>query len=82
MSRPLGRIVMGCQIRAARGLLDWSRAELARAAGLHLNAVGYWGQGPVVPTGRHEPCTCTPITGLGISTTHMISKTVVREHRG
>jgi len=34
MSKKTGRIVMGSQIRAARSLLDWSREQLARAAGL------------------------------------------------
>ena len=61
MSRLLGRIVTGCQIKAARALLDWSRAKLARAAGLHLNAVAYWEQTPVIPTGRREPHACTRI---------------------
>ena len=61
MSKRTGRIVTGCQIRAARSLLDWSRAKLARAAGLHPNAVAYWEQTPVIPTDRHEPCTCAPI---------------------
>ena len=35
-----------------------------------------------MPTDRHEPCTNARITGIGISTTHMISKTLVRVHRG
>jgi len=35
-------IEMGAQIRAARALLNWTRADLAKAAGLHRNAVGYW----------------------------------------
>ena len=29
------RIVTGCQIRAARALLGWTRSDLAHAAGLH-----------------------------------------------
>jgi hypothetical protein len=32
----------GAQIRAARGLLGWSQAGLAKAAGLHVNAVRYY----------------------------------------
>src|SRR5262249_52276284 len=35
-------IVNAAQIRAARGLLRWSQARLAQAAGLHINAVRYW----------------------------------------
>jgi transcriptional regulator with XRE-family HTH domain len=35
-------IATGAQIRAARALLDWTRAELAAASGLHKNAVAYW----------------------------------------
>ena len=61
MSKITGRIVMGCQIRAARSLLGWSQDELARAAGLHPNAVVYWEQTPVIPTGRHEPHACRKI---------------------
>jgi transcriptional regulator with XRE-family HTH domain len=35
-------IVCGAQIRAARGFLGWSQADLAEAAGLHVNAVRYY----------------------------------------
>ena len=61
MSKRTGSIVTGNQIKAARSLLDWSRAKLARAAGLHPNAVAYWEQTPVIPTGRHEPHACARI---------------------
>ena len=61
--------------------LDWSRAKLARFAALHTNAVANL-ETLLVPTDRREPRSCAPITDVGISTTHMISKTVVREHRG
>lgn len=61
MSRFTGRIVAGCQIRAARSLLDWSRHDLARAAGVHCNAVAYWEQTVAVPTGRREPHACARI---------------------
>ena len=61
MSRLLGRIVTGNQIRAARSLLDWSRAKLARTAGLHPNAIAYWEQTPVILTGRREPHACMRI---------------------
>ena len=59
--RVTGRIVIGAQIRAARSLLGWSQDELARAAGLHSNAVVYWEQKPVIPSGRHEPHACRKI---------------------
>ncbi len=40
-------LVTGAQIRAGRALLGWSRDELADAAEIHRNAVGYWeGRGP------------------------------------
>ena len=32
----------GRQIKAGRGALDWSRAELADRAGVHPQAVSYW----------------------------------------
>lgn len=35
-------ITSGAQIRAARGLLGWSQADLAKAAGLHVNAIRHW----------------------------------------
>jgi hypothetical protein len=61
MSKRIGRIVTGRQIRAARALLDWSRAKLARAAGLHPNAVAYWEGTDAIPVGRREPHACTKI---------------------
>jgi transcriptional regulator with XRE-family HTH domain len=44
-------ICVGCQIAAARTLLRWSQAELAKAAGLTRNAVRYWEQAKVIPYG-------------------------------
>lgn len=35
-------LITGAQIRAGRALLGWSREELADAAEVHRNAVGYW----------------------------------------
>jgi transcriptional regulator with XRE-family HTH domain len=35
-------IASGAQIRAARGFLGWSQQDLAKAAGLTVNAVRYW----------------------------------------
>ena len=35
-------IASGAQVRAARGLLGWSQADLAKAAGLAVNAVRHW----------------------------------------
>src|SRR5262245_53794463 len=32
----------GAQIRAARGFLGWTQRDLAKAAGLTVNAVRYW----------------------------------------
>ena len=61
MSRATDRIVMGCQIRAARSLLGWSQDELANAAGLHPNAIAYWEQTVAIPFGRHEPHACRKI---------------------
>ena len=61
MSKLLGRIVRGCQIKAARALLGWSREQLATAANLHPNTVTYWEETPVIRTSRHEPHACTKI---------------------
>src|SRR5688572_12849987 len=60
MSRPLGRIVMGCQIRAARSLLGWSRAQLAAAAGLNVNSISYW-EAMTVISAKREPHACARI---------------------
>lgn len=60
-SKQIGRIVTGCQIRAARALLGWSRAQLAGAAGLHGNSITYWEETPVIRTGRREPHACAGI---------------------
>ena len=52
-------IVTGAQIRAARALLGWTRAELATAANLHRNAVAYWERRATIPTGHYrEPHAC------------------------
>ena len=40
-------------------MLNWTRAELAKAAGLHRNAVAYWERHEKIPTGRYrEPIAC------------------------
>lgn len=39
----------GRQIRAARAMLGWTRADLAKAAGVHVNAVAYWERAPRIP---------------------------------
>ena len=52
-------LVTGAQIRAARALLGWTRAELATAANLHRNAVAYWERRAAIPTGHYrEPHAC------------------------
>ena len=60
MSKQLGRIVMGCQISAARSLLDWSRAQLAAAAGLNVNSITYW-EAMTVISAKREPHACARI---------------------
>ncbi|HRQ25793.1 helix-turn-helix transcriptional regulator [Hyphomicrobium sp.] len=46
-------IETGTQIKAARALLNWRSVDLAEAAGLHRNAVGYWeGQAVITPRSR------------------------------
>ena len=51
-------IVTGCQIRAARALLGWTRSDLAHAAGLHANSIAYWEEMDVI-SGRRPPHACT-----------------------
>lgn len=48
-------IESGAQIRAARALFGWTRLELAEAASLHRNAVGYWESRPDIGARRREP---------------------------
>ena len=51
--------VTGRQIRAARALLGWTRADLAEAAGLHPNSVAYWENAAEIPTRpSQEPHAC------------------------
>ena len=59
-SKQTGGIVMGCQIRAARALLGWSRSDLAHAAGLHANSIAYWEEMAAI-SGRREPHACARI---------------------
>jgi hypothetical protein len=55
-------ITSGAQIRAARALLGWRRAELAKAAGLHRNAIAYWEAKTAIPAGAYsEPVACRRI---------------------
>jgi hypothetical protein len=53
------RFTTGAQIRAARALLSWRRCDLAKAAGLHCNAVAYWERHERLP--RQEPFACKHI---------------------
>ena len=46
-------IVTGRQIKAARALIGMRAADLARAAGLHRNAVGYWERRRTIPRPRY-----------------------------
>ena len=50
------KFVTGAQIKGARALLGWRRSDLARAAGLHRNAVAYWEGQSRMP--RREPFAC------------------------
>jgi DNA-binding XRE family transcriptional regulator len=54
----------GPQIRAGRALLGWSRADLARAAGLHRNSIAYWERETDIPT--CTPYACERIAGAFI----------------
>ena len=47
-------LTMGCQIRAGRALAGLRRSDLAKAAGVHANAVSYWEMHERIPTKR-EP---------------------------
>jgi DNA-binding XRE family transcriptional regulator len=49
-------ITKGVQIRAGRALLGWSRADLARAAGLHRNSVAYWERETEIPLSAPYAC--------------------------
>lgn len=52
-------IATGRQIRAARALLGWTRADLARAASVHVNSVAYWEDAANIPTGAYQvPVAC------------------------
>lgn len=53
-------IATGRQIAAARALLGWSQGQLARAAGLHANAVAYWERHETIETYR-PPFACERI---------------------
>jgi hypothetical protein len=55
-------IVRGNQIRAARALLNWTRSQLAKAAGVHANAVAYWEGRKQIPWGVYrQPWACRRI---------------------
>lgn len=66
-------IAIGRQLRAARALLGWSRAKLARAAGVHPNTVAWWESMSEIPTAPFkEPVACRSmrqaLLGAGVRT--------------
>ena len=78
--------VTGRQIRAARALLGWTRADLAEAAGLHPNSVAYWENTTEIPTRpSQEPHACRLIrkalraVGLQIAKVAPIAATPCRK---
>ena len=46
-------IITASQIRAARALLGWTQADLARASRLHTNAIAYWERRAHIPCGGY-----------------------------
>lgn len=50
------KFVTGAQIKGGRALLGWRRADLAEAAGLHVNSIAYWEGQQRMP--RSEPFAC------------------------
>jgi hypothetical protein len=62
-ARRAAMIASGAQIRAARALLGWSRRDLAKAAGLHPNAVAYWERHKIIQgaSSRFLPFACERI---------------------
>ncbi len=53
------KFVTGAQIKGGRALLGWRRADLAEAAGLHVNSIAYWEGQQRMP--RSEPFACHKI---------------------
>lgn len=47
-------IASGKLISAARAILGWSQQDLAKAAGLHRNAIAYWERHSVI-THKQQP---------------------------
>jgi hypothetical protein len=45
-------IAKGSQIRAARGLLNWSRIKLAAAARLNRNSIARWESHDIIPVDK------------------------------
>jgi hypothetical protein len=58
-------IASGLQVKAARSLLGWSQADLARAAEINVNAVRYWE--------RQHGQRLHPISARGFAPTRMAS---------
>jgi hypothetical protein len=47
-------IARGSQIRAGRGLLNWTRIRLAKEARLSRNTVAYWEGHDIIPVAERE----------------------------
>ncbi|MEH3147846.1 MAG: PAS domain-containing protein [Methylobacterium frigidaeris] len=66
MRRSLEQSVDGSHLRAARALLDWSMADLARASGLSLSTIRRLEDGGEGPAARSRHAAIAALRGAGI----------------
>ncbi|MGX7708822.1 PAS domain-containing protein [Methylobacterium sp. Gmos1] len=64
--RSLEQAVQGAHLRAARGLLDWSMAELAEASGLSLSTIRRLEEGSEGPAARSRHAAIEALRRAGI----------------
>ncbi|MFH6785318.1 MULTISPECIES: PAS domain-containing protein [Methylobacterium] len=66
LPRQVAQAIEGCHLRAARGLLDWTLNDLARASGLSLSTVRRLEEESEGPSSRSRPHVLAALRDAGI----------------
>ncbi|KTS24199.1 hypothetical protein NS228_26305 [Methylobacterium indicum] len=66
LPRQVEQAIEGCHLRAARGFLDWTLSDLARASGLSLSTVRRLEEETEGPTSRSRPHVLAALRKAGI----------------
>ncbi|MEE8628514.1 MULTISPECIES: PAS domain-containing protein [Methylobacterium] len=82
LPRQVEQAIQGCHLRAARGFLDWTLNDLARASGLSLSTVRRLEEESEGPTSRSRPHALAALRKAGIVFTLVEGGTVAVARSG